>query len=255
MNSRLGFPRTLIYDIEVSPCKGWFWGTGKQVVGANQILEPGKIICISYKFLKEKKVFNLSWDKNQCDKKMLEEFSKIVQTADIIVGHNGDAFDKKWVNARLAFHKLPTIKSSLTEDTLKQARKEFKLPSFKLDYLCKYFNIGRKVVNKTDLWEKTVWENCRKNLAHMVRYCHNDVKILEKLYLRIYSHVSHKLNMSAFHNDATLCPHCSAKSGIMKNGFYYTKAAKYQKFLCTSCANIFRNGINLLTLAKNYGRL
>ena len=249
-------PKTLIYDIETSPCLGWFWRTGKTTIGAHQIRRPGKIICISYRFTHwpEGKVKHLKWTKNQSDKTMVVRFAKIAEKADIIVGHNGDSFDKKWLNTRLAYHQYPTIRHMLTEDTLKQARKEFNLPSFKLDFLCKYFHIEGKLTTRTGLWERVVFENCQESLAEMVAYCDQDVLILDKLYARLYPYVQHKINLSIFNDKIDMCPHCGDAT-LMKHGFRYTKAGKKQRAICKSCGRVSdMNGYNQIKGSGRYPR-
>ena len=249
------YPKTLIYDIETSPCKGWFWGTGTQYVGAHNIREPGKIICVSYRYMdwEEGKVEKLTWDRNQCDKKLVQKFYKVAQDAELIVGHNGDGYDKKWINARLAYHKLPTIRHLNTEDTLKQVRRQFKLPSYKLDFLCKYFEIGGKIATSSNLWEAVVFDNNRSALKDMVEYCDNDVLILEELYRRIYPYVDHKYNLAVRNGTPSACPQCGEDKAI-KNGFMYTKTGRFQKYICKSCGFWYRDGHNMLGKGANFSR-
>lgn len=238
-------PKTLIYDIETSPCVGWFWRTGKTNIGAHQIQRPGKIICISYRFTHWKPglVRNLRWDRKQSDENMVKRFAKIVEKADLIVGHNGDGFDKKWINTRLAYFQQPTISHALTEDTLKQARKEFNLPSFRLDFLCKYFKIPGKLSTASGLWERVVFDNSKKDLDKMVEYCDQDVLILDQLYERIYPYVSHKINLSVFTGERTGCPDCGSKN-LTRNGYRYTRTGKFQRLKCGSCGRRSTNGKN-----------
>lgn len=248
-------PRTLIYDLETSPCLGWFWRTGKQNVGAHQIRRPGKIICISYRFhhWPEGKVKNLRWSAKQNDKNMVLRFAEIAERADIIVGHNGDNFDKKWLNTRLAYHGHPTISHKMSEDTLKQSRKEFQLPSHKLDFLCKYFHIPGKLSTQTGMWERVVFDNDKKSLDEMVRYCDQDVLILDKLYARLYPYVQHKLNLAVYNEKADVCPDCGSKERVSK-GYVYTRAGKFRSFVCKDCGKRYRNGKNLIQRSGEYSR-
>ncbi len=248
-------PKILIYDIETSPCKGWFWRTGKQVINANQILEFGKIICISYRFTHwpEGQVKNLSWNKHQNDAKMCMDFYKIADRADVLVGHNGDNFDKKWLNTRLAFHGHPTLIHQTTEDTLKQARQQFNLPSFRLGFLCKYFGIEEKLVTKTGLWDRVVFQNNRESLKDMMEYCDQDVLILDKLYKRIWPYIKHKINIGIFNDVKNICPKCGSKHRRNK-GYRYTSVGKYQDWLCKNCNHRYRDGKNLIQNSSEIGR-
>ena len=67
--------KRLFFDIETSPMIVYSWRVGwKLTIPPENIIEDWKIICISYKWEHEKKVKNLVWDKNQCDKQMLIDF-------------------------------------------------------------------------------------------------------------------------------------------------------------------------------------
>lgn len=241
-------PSILAYDIETSPCQGWFWTSGKQVVNACQIREPGKIICISYRFLdwEEGRVENLSWDENQNDRDMVLEFQKIAEAADLIIGHNGDGFDQKWLNARLAYHNAPgTLSHKLSEDTLKQCRQAFRLPSFRLDFLCKYFGIPGKLSTSSSLWEEVVFNNDRESLKYMMSYCDNDVIILSQLVERLFSYVKHKINVSTFTGTRDICPRCG-DANRRKRGYTYTAQAKKQMWECLGCHHRYPDTVNLL---------
>ncbi len=240
-------PKTLIFDIETSPCVGWFWNLGKQYIQSNQLISSGKIICISYRFNSwpEGKVKNLRWSSEQSDEQLVKEFSKIAETADLLVGHNGDNFDIKWINARLAYYKQPTLRNCISEDTLKLARKQFRLPSFKLEFLCMYFDVGRKRPTTSKLWEKVVFNKDQKALKEMVLYCNQDVLILDKLYDRLYPYVNHRTNVALLQKDIKACPECGGNK-LTKDGFKFTRVGKYQRFSCSKCKFKFKNGINLL---------
>lgn len=240
--------KTLIYDIETSPCIGFFWGTGKTVIGHNQIWKPGKIICIAYRFTywPEGEVKTLKWDPAQSDEKMVKKFYDIACKADIIVGHNGDAFDKKWINTRLAYYEHPTIKHVDTEDTLKLCRREFRLPSYRLDFICKFFKIPGKLSTSSDLWERVVRYNDRKALTDMVEYCANDVLILGQLWDRIYPYVDHKLNRAVMKGESA-CPECGSNS-YQKWGVRRTRAGEFDRFKCNDCAHVFRSSKSNFTV-------
>ena len=138
--------RVLIYDIETSPNIGWFWRAGyKQNIGPHQILKERAIICVSYKWLDEDQVYNLSWDINQDDKFLLEQFIEVLNEADLIVAHNGDRFDLKWIKTRALFHGLKMLIDYPQFDTLKVAKKKFYFNSNRLDYISKFLGFEGKI--------------------------------------------------------------------------------------------------------------
>ncbi len=119
--------RRLFFDIETSPNIGLFWEAGyKKNIDYSNIIKERAIICICYKWEDEKEVGWLTWDAKQCDKKMLERFVKIANTADELVGHNGDKFDLAWIRTRCLYHGIEMFPNYTTIDTLKVARSKFK---------------------------------------------------------------------------------------------------------------------------------
>lgn len=175
--------RVLIYDLETSPNIGWFWRAGyKQNIQPNQIVKERAIICVSYKWQGEDEVYNLTWDKNQCDKFLIEQFVEVLNEADLIVAHNGDNFDLKWLKTRALFHRIPMLPNYKQFDTLKLAKAKLYLNSNRLDYISKFLGFEGKIQTTPDLWNKVVILNDRKALEPMLEYCDEDVRQLEKVY-------------------------------------------------------------------------
>ena len=66
--------KRLFFDIETSPNIGLFWEAGyRKTISPDNIIKERAIICICYKWEHEEEVHSLTWDKNQNDKKMLEQ--------------------------------------------------------------------------------------------------------------------------------------------------------------------------------------
>lgn len=177
--------KVLIYDIETSPNIGWFWRAGyKQNIGVNQILKERAVICVSYKWLDENIVYNLTWDINQNDYFLIEQFINVLNEADLIVAHNGDNFDLKWLRTRALYHglhkqMLPNYKQF---DTLKVAKAKLYLNSNRLDYISKFLGFEGKIQTTPDLWNEVVIKNDQKSLGYMLQYCDEDVRQLENVY-------------------------------------------------------------------------
>jgi hypothetical protein len=175
--------RILIYDIETSFNIGWFWRTGFKVnISPEQIIEERAIICISYKWLGEDQVYNLTWDKNHNDKFLLEQFIEVMNEADMIVAHNGDDFDLKWIKTRAFIHGLKMLIDYPQFDTLKVARKKFNFQSNKLDYISKILGEDGKIPTNINLWKKIILGNDKDALKEMITYCDEDVRQLEHVF-------------------------------------------------------------------------
>jgi len=175
--------RILIYDIETSFNIGWFWRTGFKVnISPEQIIEERAIICVSYKWLGEDQVYNLTWDKNHNDKFLLEQFIEVMNEADMIVAHNGQEFDLKWIKTRAFIHGLKMLIDYPQFDTLKVARKKFNFQSNKLDYISKLLGEDGKIPTNIDLWKRIILHNDEEALKEMITYCDEDVRQLEHVF-------------------------------------------------------------------------
>ena len=194
--------KVLIYDIETSPNIGWFWKSGfKQSIGTNQIIKERAIICVSYKWQGEDEVYNLTWDKNQCDKFLIEQFVEVLNEADLIVAHNGDNFDLKWLKTRALFHRIPMLPNYKQFDTLKLAKTKLYLNSNRLDYISKFLGFEGKIHTTPDLWNKVVMLNDRNAIKEMLDYCDEDVRQLEKVYNELQYLDNPKLHVGVLNNE------------------------------------------------------
>lgn len=189
---KLGDPprkiRRLFYDIEVSPNIVLAWRLGNKVsINYDSVLSERAVICIAWKWQGESKVYSLQWDDEQNDKEMLEQFGRAIAEADEAIFHNGSRFDLPWVKARSVYHGLKPISPNYSVDTLQLARRNFYFNSNRLDYLAKFLGVGSKIKTEYNLWKSVLLENDKIALAKMVKYCKNDVVVLEKVYNKLIS--------------------------------------------------------------------
>lgn len=218
--------KILLFDIETSPMVAYTWRLGYNIqLGTSNLIEDKKIICICYKWLGNKTTSSLTWDENQDDKKMIEDFIKILNSADQIIAHNGDRFDLPTLKARAVIHSLPMLPKYQTLDTLLKARKEFKFASNKLDDIAKSLNLGRKIETNFDLW-KGVLSNDAKSLKYMVKYCKQDVNLLEQVYLKLESYFPQKIHFGKLYTgDVCSCPTCGSKDFRIKQKRFTSTAS------------------------------
>jgi uncharacterized protein YprB with RNaseH-like and TPR domain len=209
--------KRLFFDIETSPNIGFFWTAGyKQNISHDNIIKERAIICICYKWAGEDKIYSLTWDKNQNDKKLLEAFIKVANEADELVGHNGDRFDLPWIRTRCLLHKISVFPSYVTIDTLKHARSKFKFNSNKLDYIAKFLGLGGKIHTSYELWKNIVLNKDSKALEEMVTYCKQDVNLLEKVYEALSPYIPAKTHYGVLLGGEThSCPECGNDKMIL----------------------------------------
>ena len=176
--------KRLFFDIETSPMIVYSWRTGYNLnIGYENIIEDWKIITICYKWEGDNTVYSLKWDSKHNDKQLLIDFIKIANTADEIIGHNGDRFDIKKVRTRCIYHRVPMFPKYRTLDTLKKARSGFAFNSNKLDAIAKFLGVGAKLEHEGfNMWVKCM-NNDEEALHNMIEYCMIDVITLEDVYL------------------------------------------------------------------------
>jgi uncharacterized protein YprB with RNaseH-like and TPR domain len=179
-------PKILIYDIETSYLIAKSWRIGWDIqLNHEDIISPKKIICISYKWLDEDQVYTLTWDKNQDDKFMLEQFIEVMNEADMLVAHNGDKFDLRWIKTRAILNGLTMLPNYNQFDTLKVAKKKFNFDSNKLNNLGKDLGLGEKIKTELGLWDAVILQKDKEALIRMCAYCEQDVRLLEGVYKKL----------------------------------------------------------------------
>ena len=234
--------KRLFFDCEVSSNIAMVWQPGTKVsIGVDSIIKERAIICICYKWEGEKKCHALTWDAKQCDKKMLEKFVKIANEADEIIGHNGDRFDMAWVRTRCLYHNVPMFPKYVTIDTLKVARSKFKFNSNKLNYIAKFLGIGQKIHTDLDLWKNIMLNRDKAALDKMVKYCKNDVILLEKVFSHLNTHIEPKTHYGVIHQqDRGSCPECGSHELIIQQTKYTAAGRKILVLQCKTCHKFHR---------------
>jgi len=229
--------KRLFFDIETSPNTCLSFQIGRKVqLTTESIIEERAIICICYKWEDEKQVNYLTWDKKQSDKKMLIEFVKIANTADEMIAHNGDKFDLSFIRTRCLFHKIDLLPDYTTIDTLKVSRSKFKFNSNKLDYISKFLGVGGKTKTDFNLWKDILLYNDEKALNKMLKYCKNDVIILEKVFKELKNHIKAKTHFGViFGQDKVTCPECGSDDLTLQGTQTNATGRVKQKIQCKTC--------------------
>jgi hypothetical protein len=232
-------PKVVLFDVETSPCKVWAFRLGKTYLTHDKICagERFDIITLAWKVLGEKKVHTLDWGlKKQDSGPMIEQFTKVLEDADLCVGHNSIAFDVKQVNTARLLHGQAPIAWPNAQDTLKELRKHFYLPSNRLDYVTKLlFGAGKDSMSFDD-WVAIKERKDPKALAKMIKYNIKDVLLLEKLFLRIRPWIQAKPILPR--TDAEECPSCGSKKSRSK-GRRLLRNKFYQRRVCLACGHTF----------------
>lgn len=233
--------------MEVSPNIGWFWKPEHytRVYHDNIILE-GAIICICYKWAGERSVHSLTWDSKHNERQMLLEFIKVMNEADELVTHNGDKFDIVWVRTRCLVNGVPMMPDYVSIDTYKEAKHKFNFMSNKLSHIAKVCGLGAKLdtggavlwkrvlmgeteLENKDFWKRLLLGNNPAALRKMVRYCKNDVTLLERIWDKMNPYLKAR---SHFGPTTKSCPECGSESVTVSK---YTVSAAGTHKVCYQC--------------------
>lgn len=221
--------KVLFWDIETLPMTLYRFSLWQQGMPEG-IIDPVKVYCIGYKW-EGGKAQVISGDEGS----VLSRFSEVLTQADLMVYHNGDSFDKKVLNARLAANNLPPVPPILAYDTRSAAKRLFRFESNKLDYLGQVLGLGRKVEHEGfGLWRK-VAAGDKDAHKRMVKYCKGDVDLLERVYNRLVVHDPRRPRLLG-DGPGESCPHCGS-SRLTKRGYRRTILNKFQRWQCEDCGH------------------
>jgi hypothetical protein len=238
-------PKILIFDIETAPMEVYVWHLFKNVVQPSMVIKDRSMLTWSAKWLFDDKIMGekvtVAEAFNRTDESILSGLWNLLNEADIVVAHNGNAFDIKIANGRFAVAGLHPPMPFKSIDTLLYARKVFSFPSFKLDCLNSYFGLELKMEHEgMDLWKKCV-TGYPASLDKMLKYNKRDVSILEELYLKVRPWLKGHPNVGLYiDTDETVCSNCGNED-LTWGGYYFTPAGKYKSFRCDKCGAIGRS--------------
>jgi hypothetical protein len=258
-----GSPKVLVFDIETLPAIGTFWGTGKQYISYENILEDYVVLSWSAKSLFDSHVlgdiltpeelqrrlatvFVPDHPSHDADYRILKRIWKLLDEADVVITQNGKKFDVKKLNARFIYYGFPPPRPYHHIDTLEACFAVMAPSSAKLGYMTKWLGLPRKMDTDYQLWL-----DCQRGdptaLKNMYQYGLNDTLILEDYYALIRAWIPNHPNFSVYTNKYvnitdTMCPVCRQvieKKAI--NGIYRTPLGnEYDSFRCPHCGTIGR---------------
>lgn len=249
--------KILLLDIETSPCKAYIWSLWQDSVNYDALISEWYILCWSAKWLGSKEIISYKLTdfkeyKNdpENDFQLMQKMWELLDEADICVSQNGSRFDHKKINTRFMKHGMTPPSPFKVIDTLIAAKKGFAFTSNKLDSLSQFLGLGKKMdTGGFELWKRCL-DGDLKAFEKMQKYCSKDVKLLEKVYLKLRPYIAKHPNANIYNNnDTPVCPKCG-KNKIQKRGFAFTTLGKYQRYVCLSCGSWGRGRSNLLSKEK-----
>ena len=225
-------PRILLLDIETKPALVYSFGIRDQHLTHKQIAQDGGTICVGLKWLGEKKVTVLSEWEHGYDN-MLRGVHKALCEADAVASYNGARFDIPKLTGNFLLAGMPPPPPLTQIDIYKTVRK-MGLICNKLDYIAPLLGLGSKVKHEgLEMWIKVMAgdEKARKKMA---KYCAQDVRLLEDVYLRILPYISDHPRVANRHG--LTCPNCGSDH-MTSQGWKITRTTRVQSLKCGACGS------------------
>lgn len=232
-------PKILILDCETAPIEAYVWKMWKENVSLDQVISDWFMLCWSAKYLFSDIVYSNRLTTKEAiekdDKRIVTELWKLLDECDIVIAHNGKAFDIPKVKARMIVHGLPPTRPYRQIDTLMAAKYQFGFSSNKLQALAELFGLPSKMDTTFELWAKCM-RGDDEALRYMEEYNKQDVIVLEEVYMKLRPWISGHPNMNLYADGVKeeRCPNCGS-ADIYHDGSYYTMVSKYDLFTCKSC--------------------
>jgi hypothetical protein len=228
--------KILIFDLETYPILYYSWRLWDS--HALEVLEYSSIISFSAKWLGGQHITKALCDYNNTknpEKSLVTELWNLVDQADILVAHNGKAFDFGRMNSAFIKFNLPPPTPAQKVDTKKLAKEAFGFDSNSLEHLVQFLQLGEKMhTGGYDLWKECRADN-PKAWAKMKKYNAYDVTLLEKVYLALRPWTSNHPNLNLY-NRGEGCPKCGGPDyKIQSRGIHRAKTRNYQRFQCQTC--------------------
>lgn len=249
--------KVLIVDIETAPNIAYVWGAWKQNVGINQWVRKSHIMSFAAKWLGEDTTTYVENRKTN-DRAIVLSLCNLLDSADIVVAHNGEGFDVPTILGRAVVHGIRPPSPFHIVDTLKVARREFRFVQNNLAALAKELGVDEKDEHKKfpgfELWLECLRNN-EEAWEEMREYNIQDVLTLEEIYLRLRPYMRNHPNVVQFNGgDKLRCPKCGSDH-IQYRGWYFTKMGlAYRKFQCQDCGGWGRERFSAKDIIVNNGR-
>jgi uncharacterized protein YprB with RNaseH-like and TPR domain len=170
--------RTVIFDLETSSLNA---NTGICLCCCAQ--EYGKSHVTTFRADQYK-----NWDKQKSDNSFLiNDIIGYFEDFDVLIAHNGQFFDKAWINAACIKYGLnPILRFKKFIDPVQIARRHFKLGRNSLASIIDYLDVPEhKSPIEFKHWMQASHDGNRNSMDVIVHHCVQDVKSLSLVYHKL----------------------------------------------------------------------
>lgn len=247
-------PKILILDIETAPLKSAMWKLFDEQGGLPMLLSDWYMLSWSAKWYGEDKVYYMdqrSAKDVENDKRIVEALYKMMDQADIIIGHNIDKFDLKRINTRIQKHEIGVLikgEDYRSVDTIKIAKKHFDFTSNSLEYLAKFLGCKNKKLKDRKFTGPKLWfkamEQDKEAFDEMKAYNMQDVLTVEEVYDKLKKW-DKSINFAVYNEGEHICS-CGSEN-LRYKGLRATNSGVFKIYKCKDCGRPVKNKVNELT--------
>ena len=232
--------RILLLDIETAPNLVYAWGMFNQNLSIDKIVEPGYTMCFSAKWYGENEVMFFSVF-HDGEKRMVQAAHDLLTEADAVIHYNGTRFDIPTLNKEFLLNGMDPPEPYKQIDLLHTVRKQFRLASNKLDYVCQQLGIGGKVEHKgMSLWKECM-DGVKESWNLMREYNERDTTLLEELYIHLLPWIEKHPNHALYHDtEKPVCPNCGSTHLQSRGTQHNTFTQSYNRYKCIGCGSWVR---------------
>lgn len=246
--------KTLTFDIETAPNTAHVWGLRQQNIGINQLLNTGRVMCFSAKWVGDKEISFYSEHKHG-HKRTIKAAHKLLEQADAVLSFNGERFDLPTLNREFLKYEMKPPSPYSHIDLLKVARRRFRFVSNKMDHLARELGVVRKVQHRGhDMWIQCM-NGDDKAWKEMEVYNRGDVITLEQIYHKLLPWIDTHPNHGLYGErpERPTCTNCGS-THMQARGSQKNRSQTYARWQCQDCGTWQRSrytshkkNVNVLT--------
>lgn len=235
--------KILLLDIETAPNLVHVWGLWNQNVSLNQIMASGYVLCWAAKWRGDGDD-QIMFDSihRSGPKRMLNRIHNLLDKCDACVTYNGRSFDLPTLNKEFVQRGFKPPSPYKSIDLYITAKKIFRFPSNKLEYIARALGLGGKVKHEGhELWVKTMAGD-KDAWARMEEYNRGDVILLDGLYTELMPWIPSHPNVALYDHAGFSCPTCGGVN-LQFRGYAYTSVNEYRRLRCSDCGRWSREAM------------
>ena len=243
--------KILILDVERLPglTQQYWWDRGdlkNRYISYETVIRQPRTTIVCAKWYWDDEVIQLAeWDKGG-RKQFLKRVHRLLDRADIVVGHFITGADLPWLAGDLHIEAgLPPVSPYKTVDTLKVIRKQFGsgAPFKSLDAFCNIVGLD----SKTDRYDRHAMERAVagsvEDRERLTAYCVGDVLATQGLYDWLRPHIpNHPALFVGGKDKLTVCNRCGHDTDPIAKR-YVANVMTYSMRKCLSCGGYSRISI------------